>query len=178
MTTDNPYRAPESLSSRPDLSQCYREGKYVFVPKGQDLPPRCIICNAEADLPIKKRTMYWHSPGYYLIILLNIILYALVAMFARSKAKVSPGYCKVHKAARRKRIALFMVPSILLLVGGFIAAATADSIMGALALIVSVLLMVISAIANRILVPVRIDKTGAKYSGCKEPFLSSLPNDL
>lgn len=80
MSIDNPYQPPRSRAVMDNSQDCRREGKYAFVPKGRDLPPRCIICNAEAVVPIKQKTMYWHSPWLYFLILLNILIYAFIAI--------------------------------------------------------------------------------------------------
>ena len=66
MNIENPYAPPKAASVIDDNQDCRREGKYVFVPKGRDLPPRCIICNGAAVVPVKQKTMYWHSPWLYL----------------------------------------------------------------------------------------------------------------
>lgn len=102
MNIENPYQPPRSRTEIDNSQDCRREGKYAFVSKGRDLPPRCIICNAEAVMPIKQKTMYWHSPWLYFLILINILIYAFIAIFVRKKTKVSPGYCKAHRSSQEK----------------------------------------------------------------------------
>jgi hypothetical protein len=57
-----------------------REGRHLVLVPGTPLPPRCVKCNAPAALPSRLRTVYWHHWGYYFIILLNILVYAVVAL--------------------------------------------------------------------------------------------------
>ena len=65
-----------------------------------DLPNRCVKCNEAAEEPTKTRTLYWHHPGFYVVLLINIIAYVIVALIARKKAKLSPGLCARHKQKR------------------------------------------------------------------------------
>lgn len=173
MTIENPYQSPRSRTEMDNSQDCRREGKYAFVPKGRDLPPRCIICNAEAATPIKQKTMYWHSPWLYFLILLNILIYAFIAIFVRKKTKVSPGYCKAHRSARRKKIYSFLGGSLLFVCGGMFLVANQEPA-GALAFVVAFLLLIPAIIISNRFRPVSIDNSGAKFAGCQEPFLDSL----
>lgn len=174
MNAGNPYEAPGSSVTEPVGGECLRDGKYVYVPSGYDLPPRCIICNEAAQMPIKERTMYWHSPWLYLLIIVNILVYALIALIVRKKTKVSPGYCADHKAARQRKINWFLVPSILLMLGGTGLMVYGPDSLGVFVFVLGFLLLIPAIIASNTIRPIRIEKSGAKYNGCKEPFLSSL----
>lgn len=173
MTIENPYQPPKSFTLADNSQDCRREGKYVFVPVGQDLPPRCVICNAEVTAPIKQKTMYWHSQWLYLLILLNVVFYAIVAVLVRKKTKVSPGYCTVHLAARRRKINGLIASILLPIIGGIILIAN-DQDIGFFGILIGILMIIPFAVILGRFRPVRIDKTGAKFAGCKEPFLDSL----
>lgn len=173
MNTENPYQPPRSRTEMDNSQDCRREGKYAFVPKGRDLPPRCIICNAEAVRPIKQKTLYWHAPWLYLLILLNIIIYAVTAILVRKETKVSPGYCKAHRSARRKKISAFLGGSALLVCGGILLVANQQPA-GALAFVVALFLLIPAVILSNRFRPVSIDNSGAKFAGCETPFLDSL----
>jgi hypothetical protein len=173
MKIDNPYKPPKSLTELDNVQDCRREGNYILVPKGRDLPPRCIICNAEAVIPVKQKTLYWHSPWLYLLILLNILIYAFVALLARRKTRVSPGYCQMHLSARKKKIYAFLGVSMLFVLCGILLMFTEYAPFGYLFFMAAFLLLIPAiVIANRFRA-VRIDKNGAKFAGCKEPFLNS-----
>lgn len=65
-----------------------------------ELPDRCVKCNDAAHEPTKTRTVHWHHPGFYLLLLINVILYLVVALIARKTVKVNPGLCARHKQKR------------------------------------------------------------------------------
>jgi hypothetical protein len=75
MSEQNIYAPPRVKMGEIRESECTRDGKHVIVPTGSDLPPRCICCNAPAELPAKSVKVYWHSSFYYLLIPVNILLY-------------------------------------------------------------------------------------------------------
>jgi hypothetical protein len=76
----NPYAPPGEATTSPPYRDdrvgeaCWREGGDLFVGRPGALPARCIRCNAPAVAPRKMRTLYWHNPPWYLLILLNLIL--------------------------------------------------------------------------------------------------------
>ncbi len=79
MADYNIYAAPKAQVGDNNGSDCARLGDLVVVPIGSDLPPRCIVCNAPAKTPVKKSNLYWHTPWLYLLLLFNLIVYAIVA---------------------------------------------------------------------------------------------------
>ncbi len=110
------HAAPAGIAS--DVA-VWRDGTSVVARRGAPLPPRCVKCNAPADLPTKFRTLSWVPPAYYLLIVAGGILFVIVfAVFAR-RAAVNPGLCRRHK--RRRGAALGYC-----VVGGFIWFATAS----------------------------------------------------
>jgi hypothetical protein len=187
MTPRNPY-APStaSLNSRREpvtgaaASEVWRDGKYLVVDVDAALPHRCVKCNAPAHDPTKLRTFYWHHPGVYAVILINIIVYAIVAAIVRKKIALAPGLCEAHKRSRRNKILLawggvlaaFVVPILLATVfsdGAWIIA------VGVLIFLVALLFGII---APRVMYARKIDLNVARFGGCGEEFLDSLPQYL
>lgn len=173
----NPYAAPSSRVDDVSGLACYRIGKSLFVPAGSDLPPRCIMCNAPAALPIKKRTMHWHTQWLYLLFLLNILIYVVVALIVRKRVEVSPGYCELHHASRKKRLLIALVPGVGLMLAGVGISFLGEGQLGVLLFILGLVLLIPAYFVNGHLRPTRIDGKGARFAGCKEPFLSSLEQD-
>ena len=173
---DDPYATPKSFAPARASDLCRREGKYVFIPLGSDLPCRCIVCNAEVAGPVKTRRVYWYSPWLYLLLFLNLLIFAIVALIARKSARVTPALCPEHKAARRSRIIMLLVSFLLLMVAGFVAAHAGHSTVAITAFVIGVLLLVpLSMVANTVRAR-RIDNLGTRLAGCKEAFLVSLSN--
>src|SRR5260221_12909174 len=120
MEERNPYAPPKAFVGEKTHTNCTREGKSVVIPKGGDLPRRCIICNDHAETPVKKKKLYWHTTWLYLLILFNILIYAVVALIARKSIEVSPGFCTEHASVRRRRIGGFLACGVAGIVAGTI----------------------------------------------------------
>jgi hypothetical protein len=147
----------------------------VMIPD-TPLPPRCIKCNEPADEPTKVRKVYWHHPGVYALILINLIVYAIVAAIVRKKALVAPGLCAEHKKRRRLGLAIGwggVLAGIGLMTWGV---EDADHVayvpIGSLVLLISIIL---SMFLSRVVVARKIDQSYVWLRGCGAQFLDSLP---
>ena len=109
----NPYRPPEApvvdrgTGEDADGVAVWRDGNAVVAVRDRAFPPRCVKCNA----PVQKqemhaRSFYWHTPWLYLLILLNILIYAIVAMAVRKKTRHDVALCAQHLRRRRIFIAI------------------------------------------------------------------------
>jgi hypothetical protein len=184
MDDRNPY-APSRASlnsgeallsgSQSGVTAWRNQNVLVMVPDTA-LPPRCIKCNEPADEPTKMRKVYWHHPGVYALILINLIVYAIVAAIVRKKALVAPGLCAEHKKRRRLGLAIGwggVLAGIGLIVWGF---EDADHVgyvpLGCLVLLTG---MILGIFLSRVVVARRIDKSYVWLKGCGAEFLDSLP---
>ena len=174
----NPY-APSRASlaggnARPG-DRVWREEKVLVLARDGDLPDRCVKCNDPADEPTKTRKVYWHHPGYYAVLLINVILYVIVALIARKTADVNPGLCARHKQKRKLGIWLGWGGFIV----GFIAMSAAfgnnQPGLGLLFLIATFALIITGMVMSRIVYAKRIDDRYVRLKGCGEPFLADLP---
>lgn len=171
----NPYAPPRASLEKEEATACWREGKLLVMRIGSALPPHCVKCNQPAVEPIKTRKVYWHHPGWYVLFILSVPIYIIVALIVRKKADVSPGLCAAHRNRRQLFLAIgwggFMLGLLLLFVG------TSNN--GGGWLIIGILTMLISIIAGmigaRIVFPTRITKEQVRLKGCGDAFLDSLP---
>jgi hypothetical protein len=180
MDEHNPY-APSAASLAgatvipADSGGAWRDGKLLILTREAALPNRCVRCNEPSQEPTKSRRVYWHSPWLYLLILANILIYALVALIVRKKAVVAPGLCSEHKKRRRIGIGIAWA----LLIAGFalmftgIPTAKGAAVIGGLLLIMVALL--VSANVSRIVRANRIDAQYVRLKGCGPAFLDSMP---
>jgi hypothetical protein len=173
----NPYAPPRAQVDQVKYGNCTRDGDTVIVQIGSDLPPRCIKCNAPVKGRIKKIKLYWHSPWLYLLIFINILIYAIVALIARSTVEVSPGLCKDHSAKRLRGIFIFVglgggacVTAIGLLEVG-------QSELAIIFFFLAIILLIAGALVSRKVYAKKITKEYVRLGGCKEPFLASLIKD-
>jgi hypothetical protein len=179
--THNPY-APSRATLRaagdvrPSLG-VMRDGKVLVVPRDNDLPERCVKCNAPAHAPIRQRTVYWHHPAVYIAFFINIILYIILALAMRKTAKLSPGLCERHK--RKRTLGLWVGWG-----GFFVMTIVVLPLLGALmdigGMVIGILLILATVITgivmSRIVYANHIDDRYVRLKGCGEPFLDTFPS--
>jgi len=178
----NPYApSPASLAgaaATPGRVGAWRDGTVLVLSLNAPLPHRCVKCNEPAEEPTKNRKVYWHNPWLYLLILLNILLYAIVALLVQRKAVIAPRLCSTHKSRRRIGIAiawalLLSGVAILVLGAGQSYRGGVVAVLGGLLLIL--VAAVVSTIVTRILRVQRIDAKYVRLKGCGTAFLDSMP---
>ncbi|MBW8757721.1 MAG: hypothetical protein JF586_08935 [Burkholderiales bacterium] len=175
-TTTNRYAPPKAVvDDRPAEAGMWREGQVLVMRKGGAFPDRCIKCNAPSVAPRRRYRLSWHSPWLYLLILLALLLYALVAAIVRKTAIVHLGLCERHQ----KRVfwgRLIGWGGLVLEVALVWAAAALHEEMFALAaLVLAVPWLIGSVLVNRLVLPQRIDDKYVRLKGCGPDFLRSLP---
>jgi hypothetical protein len=180
MDNHNPY-APSRASlagaavAPLESGGTWRDGAVLVLSPDAPLPGRCVRCNEPSEGPTKSRRLYWHSPWLYLLILANILIYAIVAVIVRKKAVVAPGLCSAHKRRRRNGIIIAWT----LLIAGFallfmgIGGTKPVAIPGGLLLIL--VAVIFSASVTRIVRAKRIDAQYVRLKGCGTAFLDSMP---
>lgn len=181
----NPY-APSraSLSATDPVSTAdgnaapsvWRDGDVLIKSIDAEMPGRCVKCNGPADQPTKIRKVYWHHPALYLLILVNIIIYAIVATIVRKKAFVGAGLCRDHKKRRRLAMTLAWTGSLGGIVLMYVGLASSFGIWGAFVGMLLILGSIIGGlIFARTVYSKGIDKTYVRLKGCGNAFLDSLP---
>jgi hypothetical protein len=143
------------------------------------LPDRCVKCNEFADGPTKTRKVFWHHPAVYLLVVINVLIYALVGLIVRKKVLVAAGLCAVHK--KRRRIGLTVAWS------GFAAGMAALALvasgtqnravtsLGVVALVAMLPAILVGMRMARVVYARKIDKEYSWLKGCGPEFLDSLP---
>ena len=183
MSADNPY-APSTASLRLDPHatpaaksgpKIWRDGKVLIIAPEASLPPRCVKCNEPAEQPMKSRNVYWHHWTIYLLLLLNVVIYLIVGLATRRKARITPGLCRKHTGSRRLAIAIAWIgalASIALIVASFEQDPPILFPIGILLLLAS---LIFGMIRGRLLWAKRIDKEYVRLIGCAPAFLQPLP---
>lgn len=172
----NPYSPPEArvdawaqpVESDGDVAWC--DGKDLVVVRDRPLPRRCVKCNAHVTGAVKPRTFYWHSPWLYLLILVGILFYAIVALIVRKKTEHAVALCPAH-ARRRQRFILGVFAALFV---GLVVAFTGGDYFG-----LGILLILVAILAGlfgtRILVARKMDDRYVRFRGASAAFLASLP---
>ena len=162
-------------------STAYRQGNRLVVPKGAALPSYCVKCGQSVRGEPFKKSFYWHSPWLYLLVLVNILVYAIVAMILRKRADLAVPICDLHRQHRRQLLIAAWILGLGFIPGGILAGALvhdSDSAVG-LGFLVAFLLLIGAFVAggmSAVLRPREITDASATFSGACEPFLALLPS--
>jgi hypothetical protein len=121
---------------------------------------------------MKLRTLYWHASGWYLLILFNFLIYAIVALAVRKKVRISPGLC-THHARRRAWLLAGTGAAFAVFLGGTFAMIS-HAELGLSLMVLGFVGVAGCSLAARTIHAVHIDERGARFKGCGENFLRSL----
>ena len=185
MDDRNPY-APSRASlkvtdlvARSDGSatvEVWRDEDVLIMLPGAAMPRRCVKCNEPAHEPTKARKIYWHHPALYLLVALNLIIYAVVAAIIRRKAFVNAGLCIEHKRRRRMALLFSWASALTGIVLMYVGIASSLGVWGALLGLLLILVSIIGGmIYARVVYAKRIDGSYVRLKGCGIAFLDSLP---
>jgi len=182
MSSLNPYAAPKSalvhsLRDAGEQAGPWRDGKDLVAQRSSELPARCVKCNAEATAPKLPQRYYWHHRGWHLLILFNLVIYVIVRVAIRKSARLNVGVCAVH--ARKRLVAMWAAALLLAASVATLLVAMNRQLGGAVYLASLVLLIAAIAVGlvkARLLYPKRISERYARYAGCGEEFLATLPS--
>ena len=173
----NPYAPPraetEFVAGFTGSDQVLRrEGDLVVIPVlGASFPPRCVVCNEPGQHRLRRK-LWWHPPGYYALICVGWVIYAIVAMIVRKSADFEIGLCNVHATRRRNAILLGWLGVPACIAGGVLLIDAAPAL-ATMLLCLSFVLLVISLILVRLVSAARI-QDGTAWIKVGRPFLDSL----
>ncbi len=193
MSDFNPYAPPAADST--DISDSgrrwggaddggglWRERSLLVMDKTATLPvDRCIVCNAPTTGKPLRRKLSWHSPWWYLLVLFNLVVYAIAAMIVRRKVDLRVGLCDTHRSRRRWWIALawsLVLAAIGLLAIGLTTRLTDGTAASLIGLAVSGFLAggIIGIYGVRVVTAKQIDDRYAWIGGVSSKLLDTLPD--
>lgn len=172
----NPYAPPRAQLAVATAQGCWRDGKILVMTRDSALPHRCIKCNVPAEGGDWARTTHWHHPAWYLLIPLQIFIYALVAAFVQKKARITFSLCAAHRHRYWKGLAVGWIGTLAgfgVVIYGFSRDPVWTMAEGGVLLVVS---PVLGVVWTRLLSPQRIDDDYVRLRGCGKAFLDSLPD--
>lgn len=167
------HDAPPLASAGADANGVVRTGpNQIYVPRGQLLPGRCLVCNEPASRRMPQ-TLAWHPRWVYLLICVGALLYLVAALVTRKKMLLELPACETH-GARRNWGRVGAIASALL---GLVLLFTVDQ--SALQVLVGLVCLVVVPIAalyatTLIRVVHMTDEGGWFRVG--EPYAASLPS--
>ena len=114
-TANPPVPGYDPVAYHAQLFGPWQAGSELVMLKDEPLPDRCVASNDAAD--VRRRMRFaWHPPGYYALLLLGVLPYAIVASFMTQKATIYVPLGKEWRDKRRRMIYL----GLLLIVVGFL----------------------------------------------------------
>jgi hypothetical protein len=157
------------------MAAIWRSGKLLVTGVKTTLPDFCVKCNAPSQGDRLRRKLYWHHPAIYLLIIVSILIYAIVALLVRKRADLEVGLCERHHAKRRRDILLSWLLGFLGV--GLIVAAVIQSngLMGFAGAVVLIGALIYAAITTPIVSAQRIDGEYVWVRGVCREYLSALP---
>ena len=181
----NPYAPPMAgelaAQASTDRGGFWSDGKNLVLHRDARLPDRCLRCNEPATVRLRK-TLYWHHPALYLLILAGLLLYAIVALIVRKKLPSEWPLCGRHAGRRRWGIALtwigllgiFLFPWGLAFAGEALGAKDAFGLLAVFSFPLALIMMFVGLYLQTVLRPTKIDDHYG-YLLVGKPFLASCP---
>lgn len=173
----NPYAVSSASFQQRDAgpvgtANAWRDGKLLVMRPGAALPDRCVKCNEDCDPPKKPVRVQWHHWAVYLLLLIAVPVYVVVALLVRKRGEVPAGLCEKHLTRRRTGL-------ILLWVGFFAGLVVMLTANGGAGIFVGLAILLLSLIIGprmaRIVWASHISPEYLRIKGCSREFLESLP---
>lgn len=179
----NPYAPPlASVISSGSATGCYRRGRLLIVPRA-DAPyfpcDSCVKCGRPAIVTLRRK-LSWHHPAWFFLILVNLLIFVIVALCVSKRMILTVGLCDTHRARRK----VWILVSWLCLTAGvvffvmFAKTNHSDALNLLLAGMGCVLLCLIFAcvVSYVIVRPKRITPSECILAGAGESFLQQFPS--
>jgi len=114
----NPYAAPREvgyysqLAIGQPLAGLWRQGDMLVMHKWAPLPDICLKSNEPATRRLK-RSLSWHHPAIFLLLLISPLIYIIVALILRKSATLYIPLTEEWYARRRRRMLFAWVAGLL-----------------------------------------------------------------
>ena len=152
----------------------WSSGQSVVVPLGGPLPARCVRCNRAPDGKLIKRTLYWHQPWLY-VLLISPLIYVIVALLVRKTAKIEIPLCARDRSRWQTTIAISAIGAVVALVAFFVAVAYEQYFLSLVAGIGFVTALVLGISRSQLLTAHKIDQDYIWLRGASAGYRRMLP---
>lgn len=170
MTPEQPYFPPPTHN----FNTIWRSNALLVMTKQASLPNRCIKCNAPTAERLKRK-LQWHHPALYLLILISILVYAIVAMVVRKTATVHIGLCDEHRESRKLSmiITVFLALVAMLLAIAGVQFETPAMVFAGIAFVIAA--AIYGSLTIRVVAPTKIDEHFVWLKGIDTSYLQEFP---
>jgi cell division protein FtsW (lipid II flippase) len=158
----------------------WRSGSQLVMHRLAVLPNRCLKSNEPTE-HLLKRKLRWQPSWVYILLLLNIIIYAIVSAIVSQSADIVIGLNDYWYRKRRQRMAIAWSGILLCVIGFIVGVSSIDrgEPWAPLVIIASLLAVVGFAIygllACRLITAAKIDQQLIWIKGVHPDYLASLP---
>lgn len=164
-----------SFSTAPLVASRVRT-KDMAVPRGASLPANCVKCGAPAEHPWRKK-FYWHPSWVYIFLVVNLLIYVLIAILIRKKMELNVPLCEVHHGERKRykilaAVMLLGCVPVGLMIGSLLP--NGQSPGWAVGTIMFFTGLFFLHRSSNYMYARKIDEHGGVFRGAKEPFLHLL----
>ncbi|MEP6706292.1 MAG: hypothetical protein ABJC05_02165 [Pyrinomonadaceae bacterium] len=158
----------------PNFGEVWHKNSILIFNKDATLPPRCVKCNSPTDGSLRRK-LSWHHPALYLLLLVGILIYVIIAAILSKRATVDIGLCAGHRRKRRNG----MILGWLMFVGGIFVAiigfASDYPIVGIIGIVLIPVGLVWLILVARIVTVKKIDDRFVWLKGINRDYLAALP---
>ncbi len=155
----------------------WQDGKTLVTLKNTPLPDACLKCGAPPVKQVKKN-ISWHHPALYLLILVGLLVYVIVALCVRKTATVFVPLCAHCNKRRVRNITIAWLAFLGAVAMFFVSGSVQDDDATAIAALAGVALLLFClfwALGTQLILPQKIDATYAWVKKAGKPFLDKLP---
>lgn len=171
MTPEQPYFPPPSHN----FNTVWRSNALLVMTKQASLPNRCIKCNAPTGERLKRK-LQWHHPALYLLILVSILVYAVVAMVVRKTAVVNIGLCEEHRESRKLSIIITVLLAFVAALSSIAAVQFESPLLFFVALALVLAATIYGSLTIRVVAPTKIDEHFVWIKGADSTYLQEFPD--
>lgn len=157
----------------------WRQDHLLVMHKDSRMPDRCVKSNQPAEGCTLKRKLSWHHPLIYLVLLINLLIYIVVAIAVQKTATIYIGLTREWAARRRRRILIAWSVAIIGIVVMFIGFTGLDKTSPLVWLIPVGIVgwlgaIVYGIVGARLVVPTKITDTYVWLKGIHPDYLAEL----
>ncbi|MBC8353080.1 MAG: hypothetical protein H8E66_13880 [Planctomycetes bacterium] len=183
MSSENPYQAPRTdtaIQAEFADAGLWQSGSLLIMRKDAQLPDRCVKSNEPSTRRLK-RSLTWHHPAVFLALLLNILVYAILALSLQKKATIHIALSD-HWFGKRRRAIMIGWGSVLLSIMMFTIGAMNVGQNGGFGWLMFVGVVwflggaIYGLVASRMVSATKIDDTYVWLKGVNRELLADLPH--
>jgi hypothetical protein len=171
-------QAPYAFPPPPFAAQgdgVWRDGSTLVMYKQAQLPDRCVKCNEHVGGERLKRKLYWHHPALFLILLVAVLIYAIVAMIVRKEATIYVGICERHRARRRNAIIIGWSLVVLSIISFVVAISNNEPVYALVGAVLFLIGVIYGTLVARVVRATKMDDHYVWLAGVNQEYLNMLP---